>query len=66
MLPKDAELLTDASSLIVNITQAISAEALEAEMAAELAELGAGGPAVEAAGEGAADAEAPAAEGEKA
>ena len=66
VLPKDAELLTDASSLIVNITQAISAEALEAEMAAELAELGAGGPAAEAAGEEAADAEAPAAEGEKA
>ena len=65
VLPKGAELLTDAGSLIVNITQAISAEALEAELAAELEELGGGAVAAE---EGAetADAEAPAAEDDKA
>src|SRR5450759_5916992 len=66
VLPKGAELLTDAASLIVNITQAISAEALEAELAAELAEMGAGAPAAEAAGDEASAAEAPAAEDEKA
>jgi large subunit ribosomal protein L25 len=66
VLPKGAELLTDAATLIVNITQAISAEALEAEMAAELAEMGAGAPAAEAAGDEASAAEAPAAEDEKA
>lgn len=66
VLPKGAELVTDAEMLIVNITQAISAEALEAELAAELADLGAGAPAAEAAGEEAGAAEAPAAEGEKA
>jgi large subunit ribosomal protein L25 len=64
VLPKGAELVTDAEMLIVNITQAISAEALEAELAAELAELGAGAPAAEA-GEEAAAAEAPVAEGDK-
>jgi large subunit ribosomal protein L25 len=64
VLPRGAELVTDAEMLIVNITQAISAEALEAELAAELAEMGAGAPAAEAAGEAAA--EAPAAEGDKA
>jgi large subunit ribosomal protein L25 len=72
VLPKGAELLTDAASLIVNITQAISAEALEAELAAELAELGGGAVAAEAAaGEAAgeeaeAEAGAAAAEDEKA
>jgi len=65
VLPKGAELLTDAGSLIVNITQAISAEALEAEMAAELEGLGGGAAAAEGEGEEAA-AEAPAAEDEKA
>ena len=68
-LPKGAELLTDAGSLIVNITQAVSAEELEAEMAAELEGLGGGAAAAEAAeaeGEGVAAAEAPAAEDEKA
>ncbi|MBC7558164.1 MAG: 50S ribosomal protein L25/general stress protein Ctc [Dermatophilaceae bacterium] len=65
-LPKGAELLTDAEALIVNITQAISAEALEAELAADLLELGVEAPEVEAADGEAADAEAPAAEGDKA
>ncbi len=66
VLPKGAELLTDAEALIVNITQAISAEALEAELAADLLELGVEAPVVEPAeGEGV-DAEAPAAEGDKA
>ena len=68
-LPKGAELLSDAGSLIVNITQAVSAEELEAEMAAELEGLGGGAAAAEAAeaeGEGVAAAEAPAAEDEKA
>ena len=65
VLPKGAELLTDAASLIVNITQAISAEALEAELAAELEGLGGGAAAVET--EGAeAETEAPAAEDDKA
>lgn len=48
-LPKGAELLTDDAMLIVNITQAISAEALEAELEADLAELGVVTPAAEAA-----------------
>jgi large subunit ribosomal protein L25 len=48
-MPKGAELLTDPESLIVNITQAISAEALEAELEADLAELGVVTPAAEAA-----------------
>lgn len=65
-LPKGAELLTDAEALIVNITQAISAEDLEAELAADLLELGVEAPEVEAADGEAADAEAPAAEGDKA
>jgi large subunit ribosomal protein L25 len=68
VLPKGAELITDLTSLIVNITQAISAEALEAELAAELEELG-GGAVAAAEGEGEADAEAeaeaPAAEEDK-
>jgi large subunit ribosomal protein L25 len=64
-LPKGAELLTDADSLIVNITQAISAEALEAEMAAELEGLGGGAATTEGEGDEAAAAEAPA-EDEKA
>jgi large subunit ribosomal protein L25 len=67
VLPAGAELLTDAGSLIVNITQAISAEALEAELAAELAELGAGAAATEVAETEAPEAEGAAAEeGEKA
>ena len=65
-LPKGAELLTDAEALIVNITQAISAEALEAELAADLLELGVEAPEVEAAEGEAADADASAAEGDKA
>ncbi|MDQ1538108.1 MAG: large subunit ribosomal protein [Actinomycetota bacterium] len=60
-MPKGAELLDDEAMLIVNITQAQSEEALEAELAAELAESGVA-PAGEAAD---ADAEAPA-EDEKA
>jgi len=39
VLPKGAELLTDAETLIVNITAVITAEALEAELAVEAAEL---------------------------
>jgi large subunit ribosomal protein L25 len=64
-LPKGSLLLTDLEALIVNITQAISAEALEAELAADLAELGVVAP-EEPAAEEAVDAEAPAAEDEKA
>jgi len=70
VLPKGAELVTDVAALVVNITQAISAEALEAELEADLAELGVVTPAAEAAAtEAAAEeaaAEAPDAEGDKA
>lgn len=63
-LPKGAELVTEADVLVVNITQAITAEELEAELAVEAA-----APAVEAVegAEGAegAEAEAPAAEADK-
>ncbi|MHB8185611.1 MAG: 50S ribosomal protein L25/general stress protein Ctc [Dermatophilaceae bacterium] len=45
VLPKGAELVTDADVLIVNITQAITAEALDAELAADVA---AAAPAAEA------------------
>jgi large subunit ribosomal protein L25 len=63
VLPEGAELITDPETLIVNITQAISAEALEAELAGEVtAEAGAEESAAQEAAEGAA----PAAEGEKA
>jgi len=69
VLPEGAELITDAEILIVNITQAISEAALEAELAeavAELAPVVAEAPVeAESAEEGASD-EAPAAEGEKA
>jgi large subunit ribosomal protein L25 len=69
VLPKGAELVTDVAALVVNITQAISAEALEAELEADLAELGVVTPAAEAAAEEAAAeeaaAEAPDAEGDK-
>jgi large subunit ribosomal protein L25 len=61
VLPTGAELISDAEMLIVNVTQAISAEALEAELAAEAAELAAEAPAAEVAA-----VEAPAAEGEEA
>jgi large subunit ribosomal protein L25 len=64
VLPTGAELVTDAGSLIVNITQAVSAEELEAEMAAELAELGTSPSAAPA--EAASVEAAPAAEGDKA
>lgn len=37
VLPEGAELVTDAEILIVNVTQAISEEALEAELAADVA-----------------------------
>jgi len=66
VLPEGAELLTDAGSLIVNITQAISEEALEAELAADLLELGVEAPVAEAAEGETAEGEAPAAEGDKA
>jgi large subunit ribosomal protein L25 len=66
VLPKGAELVTEADILIVNITQAITAEELEAELAAEVAALAPAGEAVEPV-EGAegAEAEAPAGEGDK-
>jgi large subunit ribosomal protein L25 len=64
-LPKGAELLTDREALIVNITQAISAEALEAELAADLAELGVA-PVEAPESEEAAEDAAPAAEDDKA
>lgn len=68
VLPEGAELITDAEILIVNVTQAISEEALEAELAeavAELAPAATEAPADEAAAEDGAD-EAPVAEGDKA
>jgi large subunit ribosomal protein L25 len=68
VLPEGAEIMTDAEILIVNVTQAISEEALEAELAeamAELAPAATEAPADEAAPEDGAD-EAPAAEGDKA
>jgi len=65
-LPSGAELLTDDEILIVNITQAISEEALEAELEADLAELGVVTPAAEAAAAAeAAEAEAEAAGGDE-
>ncbi|MDQ1482734.1 MAG: large subunit ribosomal protein [Actinomycetota bacterium] len=66
-LPEGAEMITDVEALIVNITQAITAEALEAELAADLAELGVVAPVTEAEAETTEeDAQAPAAEDEKA
>ena len=68
VLPEGAALVTDAEILIVNVTQAISEEALEAELAeavAELAPAAAEAPVEEPAAEDGAD-EAPAAEGDKA
>jgi large subunit ribosomal protein L25 len=68
VLPEGAEIMTDAEILIVNVTQAISEEALEAELAeamAELAPAATEAPADEVAPEDGAD-EAPAAEGDKA
>jgi len=66
VLPQGAELVTEADILVVNITQAITAEELEAELAAEVAALAPAGEAVEPV-EGAegAEAEAPAGEGDK-
>ena len=68
-LPQGAELVTDPEWLIVNVTQAITAEALEAELAAEAAalapEAGAEAEVTDGDAEGAEDA-APAAEGDKA
>jgi large subunit ribosomal protein L25 len=66
VLSQGAELITDAATLIVNITQAISAEALEAELAAELAALVGEVPTPETAAAEGEDAEAPAAEEEQA
>jgi large subunit ribosomal protein L25 len=70
VLPEGAELVSEAETLIVNITQAISAEALEAELAGEVTAESAAAAEVAAAevaaAEGAAAGEAPAAEGEKA
>ena len=65
VLPEGAELVTEAEILIVNITQAISEEALEAELAGEVTPEAAAA-AEAAAAEEAAEGEAPAAEGEKA
>ncbi len=63
-LPSGAELVTDGEALVVNITQAISAEALEAELAEAEAEAGIEHEAPEAAeaAEGAEGAEGEAAE----
>ena len=70
VLPEGAELITDAEILIVNITQAISEEALEAELAADVAanlpEEAIEAAEAEAAEGQAADAEAPAAEADQA
>ena len=63
VLPEGAELITEPETLIVNVTQAISVEALEAELAGEVTEEAA---AEAAAAEEAAEGEVPAAEGEKA
>jgi len=68
VLPEGAELMTDAEILIVNVTQAISEEALEAELAADVA-ANLPEEAIEAAEaeavEQAADAEAPEADADK-
>ena len=69
VLPEGAKLITDAEILIVNITQAISEEALEAELAADVAanlpEEAIEAAEAEAAEVQAADAEAPAAEADQ-
>lgn len=65
-LPEGAELITEPETLIVNVTQAISVEALEAELAGEVTEEAAAEAAEAAAAEEAAEGEVPAAEGEKA
>jgi large subunit ribosomal protein L25 len=68
VLPEGAALVTEPEILIVNVTQAISEEALEAELAeavAELAPAAAEAPVEEAAAEDGAD-EATAVEGDKA
>src|SRR6185503_13332887 len=62
VLPEGAELITDPEILIVNITQAISEEALEAELAGEVTAETAEAPAAGDAAEG----ETPAAEADKA
>ena len=68
VLPEGAQLVTDAEILIVNVTQAISEEALEAELAADVA-ANLSEEAIEAAEaeavEQAAEAEAPAADDDK-
>jgi large subunit ribosomal protein L25 len=68
VLPEGAELITEPEILIVNVTQAISEEALEAELAEAVAELAPVGeaPVAEEAEVEAAEGEAPAAEGDKA
>jgi len=66
VLPEGAELITEPETLIVNVTQAISVEALEAELAGEVTVEAAEAAAEAAAAEEAAEGEAPAAEGEKA
>ena len=67
-LPKGTELVTDGEHLIVNISQAITAEALEAELAEAEAEAGIEHeePEAEAAAEAGEPAEAPAEAGESA
>ena len=64
-LPEGAELVTDPEILIVNITQAISEEALEAELAGEVTDEDIAAEAAAAAAEETAEGEAPATEGEK-
>ena len=60
-LPEGAELITDPEALVVNVTQQISQEALDAEMAEAEAEIGAG-----AEGDEAAEGDAEATEGDEA
>ncbi|NMM24282.1 MAG: 50S ribosomal protein L25/general stress protein Ctc [Phycicoccus sp.] len=68
VLPKGAELVTEADILVVNVTQAITAEELEAELAADVA-ANLPEEAIEAAeaeaAEAATEAEAPAADADK-
>ncbi|MHB1473141.1 MAG: 50S ribosomal protein L25/general stress protein Ctc [Dermatophilaceae bacterium] len=66
VLPKGAELVTDADVLIVNITQAITAEALDAELAADVAAAAPAAEAVEPVEGAAAEAAAEAVKDEKA
>jgi large subunit ribosomal protein L25 len=65
-LPSGSTLLTDPETLVVNVTQQVSAEALEAELEEAEAEVGIERPEGEAPAEESAEGESPAAEGEAA